>query len=96
MDPKQTVWTMIGGTSLLVGYRALRDGVDPIPQLAGIGATGIILLFVAEAAPKLAAGFAVLVGITFALNWDITPARVSGGGVRTNQPETSKGGSNVI
>lgn len=70
MDGKKTVWVVVGATSLLVGYRALSEHYDPIPQLAGIGATGVILLFVAEPFPKFAASLAVLMGLTLALNWD--------------------------
>lgn len=70
MDGKQTVWAVIGGASLLVGYRALNEGYDPIPQLAGIGASGVILLFMADPFPKLASSFAILMGLTLALNWD--------------------------
>lgn len=70
MNPKRTVWVVIAGSGILVGYRALKTGSDPIPQLAGIGAAGLILLFGAEIAPKLASGLAVLLGISLALNWD--------------------------
>lgn len=78
MNPKRTVWTVVFGAGALVGYRALKTGGDPIPQLAGIGAAGVILLFLAEPAPQLAAGFAVLLGISLALNWD-NPALTSPG-----------------
>lgn len=96
MDPKRTVWTVIFGAGLLVGYRSLKEGNDPIPQLAGIGATGVILLFLAEPLPKVASGFAVLMGVALALNWDQT-SRISGGGQRTQpatpvQPETPESG----
>lgn len=82
VNPKRTIWTVIFGASMLTGYRALTTQSDPIPQLAGIGAAGIMLLFLAEPAPKLASGFAVLMAITLALNWDIQP-RIRGGGTRT-------------
>jgi hypothetical protein len=83
MDGKQTVWVVVGATSILTGYRALTTGFDPIPQLAGIGASGVILLFLAEPAPKFAASLAVLMGLTLVLNWE-TADRISGGGRRRN------------
>lgn len=78
MNPKRTIWTVVFGASLLVGYRAFRTGTDPIPQLAGVGTAGIMLLFLAEPAPKLASGFAVLMALTLALNWDQLPAMRGG------------------
>lgn len=74
---KRAIWVVIGGGSVLVGWRALRRGVDPIPQWAGLGAAGVILLFLAEPAPKLASGFAILVGISLAMNWDYNAPAVS-------------------
>ena len=73
MDSKKTVWSVIGAAGLLVGYRAIKDGYDPIPQWAGIGATGVILLFLAEPLPKFAASLAVLMGLTLVLNYDNLP-----------------------
>jgi hypothetical protein len=81
MTPKRTIWVVVFGAGMLTGYRALKTGTDPIPQLAGIGAAGIILLFLAEPAPQLASGFAVLLAITLALNQP-TPERIRGGGTR--------------
>lgn len=73
MSEKRIIWTVVGGASLLVGWRTIRTGSDPIPQLVGIGAAGIMLLFTAEIAPKLASGLAVLLGISLAYNWDKLP-----------------------
>lgn len=97
---KRTIWVVIGGSGVLVGWRALRHGVDPIPQWAGLGAAGVILLFLAEPAPKLASGFATLLGISLALNWDygIQTSKVSNPGnvpvtTVTTPGENSPGGS---
>jgi hypothetical protein len=70
MNPTRTIWAVIFGAGLLTGYRALRTGSDPIPQWAGIGAAGIMLLFLAEVSPKLASGFSVLLAISLALNYN--------------------------
>lgn len=66
----KTVWVVIGGATILVGYRALTDGYDPIPQLAGLGAAGVILLFLADPFPKFAGSLATLLGVSLVLNWD--------------------------
>lgn len=70
MDEKRVIWVVIAGTALLTGWKAIRTKSDPIPQLAGIGATGVILLFMAEAAPKLASSFAVLFGVAYAYGYE--------------------------
>lgn len=80
MKSKRAIWIVIVGGGLLVGWRSLKEGVDPIPQWAGLGAAGTILLFLAEPAPKLASGFAVLIGISMALNWDYGLPKTSGAG----------------
>ena len=69
----RTVWTVLGAVSILVGYRAVTDGYDPIPQLAGIGASGIVLLFLADPFPKFAGSLAMLLAVSLALNWDNIP-----------------------
>lgn len=96
MKEKQTVWIVIFGAGALVGYRALREGNDPIPQLAGIGTAGVILLMLAGPAPKLASGMAVLMGISFVFGYTDTE-RIRGGGRRTNPsndvPAVGGGGS---
>ena len=74
MDDKRIIWTVLFGAAALTGWRHIRTGSDPIPQLAGIGATGIMLLITAEFAPKLGSGFAILLAITLALNWDTLPS----------------------
>lgn len=79
MNPTRTIWVVIGGAGLLTGWRAIRTGTDPIPQWAGIGAAGVMLLFLAEFAPKFASGFSVLLGITFALNYQPIAAGTSAG-----------------
>jgi len=73
MSEKRIIWTVIGGAAILVGWRSIRTASDPIPQLAGVGAAGIMLLFTAEIAPKLGSGLAVLMGIALALNWEQLP-----------------------
>jgi hypothetical protein len=83
VNGKRTVWVVVGGASLLTGYRAITRGFDPIPQLAGIGASGVILLFLAEPFPKFAASIAVMLGATLALNWDFAEQRA------TPQPTTN-------
>jgi len=92
MSEKRIVWTVIGGASILVGWRTIRTGGDPIPQLAGIGAAGIMLLFTAEIAPKFASGLAVLLGISLAYNWDKLPTLaekpLGGGGTLTGTSPT--------
>lgn len=76
MNPTRLIWTVIVGTSGLTVYRAIREKSDPIPQLAGIGTTGAILLLLGEIQPKFAASFAVLLAIVFAVNWDQTPMQM--------------------
>ncbi len=74
MSEKRLIWTVIFGAAILTGYRALKAGdTDPIQQLAGIGAAGVMLLFLAEVAPKFASSFAVLLALTFALNYRPAP-----------------------
>jgi hypothetical protein len=72
VSDKRLILTVGTGLALLIGWRALRTGTDPIPQLAGTGAVTLALLFAAEAAPKLASGFAVLLAVAFALNYQQT------------------------
>lgn len=72
MNEKRVIWTVVAGTAMLTVWRAVRTTTDPTPQLAGIGATGVMLLFMAEVAPKLASGFAVLFGLAYALAWEPT------------------------
>lgn len=74
MSETRIIWLAIAGTSGLTVWRAIRTQTDPIPQLAGIGVTGVFLLMIAELQPKLASGFAMLFGIAYALNWDQLPA----------------------
>lgn len=75
MNETRLIWTVIIGAAGLTVYRSIRETNDPIPQLAGIGATGAMLLLMAEVQPKLASSFAVLIGIVFALNWEQTKPR---------------------
>ena len=87
MSEKRTIWAVIGGAAVLTGYRTLRTGSDPIPQLAGIGAAGVMLLFVAEITPKFASGLAVLMGVAFAYSWQPTEQKAPGtGGPLTGAP----------
>lgn len=87
MNEKRIIWAVVTGTGLLVGWRTVRTGNDPVPQLAGIGATGVILLLTAEVAPKLASAIAVLVGISFTFGWvptqQVYPVDTGGGGGAT-------------
>lgn len=96
MTPTRTIWTVIAGTSLITGYRALRDGHDPIPQIAAIGTAGVILLFVAGPLPKVASGLSVLIGISFVFNLDLVEnanrRRISGGGNRIQPADTPVSG----
>lgn len=72
MKEKRLIWMMVLGTSGLTVWRSLRTKTDPIPQLAGIGAAGVMLLFASEINPKIASGFAVLMSLAFALAWEPT------------------------
>lgn len=96
MSDKRIIWSVIGGTSILVGWRTIRSGNDPIPQLVGIGGAGLMLLFAAEIAPKLASGLAVLLGISFALSWEKLPTiaerPLGSGGPLTGTPPAPTGG----
>lgn len=67
MNGKRIVWASIIGLSVLAGFQWIRDGKDPLPQLAGTGAAGFLLLMLAEAgdgAERIAGAFAVLAALT--------------------------------
>lgn len=95
MSDKRIIWTVVFGASALTGWRFLRTGADPIPQLVGIGAAGIMLLVTAEFAPKLGSGLAALMGVAFALNWQTLPTTtaqpIGQGGPFTGTRETPTG-----
>lgn len=97
-DPKRVIWLTVLGTAGLTVWNAVRNQYDPIPRLAGIGATGLFLLVGAEVAPKLAGAFAVLFGIAYALNYqEMKPIPapnpvLGGGGGFTPAPPGGTGG----
>jgi len=95
MSDKRVIWTVIFGASALTAWRFMREGSDPIPQLAGITGAGIMLLVTAEVAPKLASSLSVLLGISLALNWKTLPTTkaqpLGKGGPFTGTAETPTG-----
>lgn len=96
MSDKRIIWTVIFGASALTAWRFIRQGSDPIPQLAGITGAGIMLLVASEVAPKLASSMAVLMGIALALNWKQLPTtqtqRLGQGGPFSGTAPTGSGG----